>query len=107
QWDETSAGVLLRRRREYARLWNLENRPWWLDHILERYDNQLSLIKGIPLRVLFAPKDVSFERSTDVTLLPITAGGDIYYTTDGSEPTAYSTLYKSPIHLDKTTTIKT
>jgi len=43
---------------------------------------------------------------TPVLTLSSSAGSTIFYTTDGSEPTATSIPYKSPFALDKTTTIK-
>ena len=42
-----------------------------------------------------------------ITSTSIPAGGVIRYTTDGKEPTHGSAEYKSPIKLDKTTTVKT
>ncbi|MEM1327939.1 MAG: DNRLRE domain-containing protein [Bacteroidota bacterium] len=41
-----------------------------------------------------------------VTLDTETAGGSIYYTTDGSDPTDASTLYTEPFVLTDTTTVK-
>ena len=34
------------------------------------------------------------------------AGAEIHYTTDGTQPTAQSTLYTEPITLTETTTVK-
>jgi hypothetical protein len=34
------------------------------------------------------------------------AGAEIHYTTDGSQPTAQSTLYTAPITLSETTVVK-
>ncbi|GHU10148.1 hypothetical protein FACS1894151_09220 [Spirochaetia bacterium] len=44
--------------------------------------------------------------SSTVSLNTGTAGAAIYYTTNGSNPTSSSTLYTSPILIDKTMTIK-
>jgi len=44
----------------------------------------------------FTPASGSFSIDTDVTINS-PAGADIHYTTDGSEPTAASTLYTAPV----------
>ena len=46
-----------------------------------------------------------FEESTQVTMSG-PAGAEIRYTTNGSTPTAQSTLYTEPITLSETTTVK-
>lgn len=52
------------------------------------------------------PDGGNFETSTSVTLTSATAGADIYYTTNGDEPTTSSTKYTQAIALSATTTIK-
>ncbi|MCR5839724.1 MAG: DUF2341 domain-containing protein [Kiritimatiellae bacterium] len=49
---------------------------------------------------------VTFYPTTNVTLSCATGGATIYYTTDGSRPTASSTPYTGPIEISATTTIK-
>ncbi len=93
-------------RASYADLWARESRPWWLDQILPRYDRQIALIEGVPLRVLFSPLDHAFDHDATVSIMPLSAGGEIRYTSDGSEPSEQSTLYKDPIQIDKTMTIR-
>lgn len=46
------------------------------------------------------------EKGTKVTLSCKKAGATIYYTTDGTDPTIYSTKYTSPIELTKSITLK-
>ena len=46
-----------------------------------------------------------FEESTQVTMNG-PAGAEIHYTTDGTQPTAQSTLYTAPITLSETTVVK-
>jgi hypothetical protein len=48
---------------------------------------------------------MSFAESTQVTI-SAESGAEIRYTTDGSTPTASSTLYSAPITLSNTTTVK-
>ena len=52
------------------------------------------------------PGDGPFISSLDVTITSGTAGASIYYTTNGDTPTKDSTLYKGPVTITKTTTIK-
>lgn len=47
-----------------------------------------------------------YETPQTVTLTSTTAGASIYYTTDGTEPTAASTLYASPVSVSSTTRIR-
>lgn len=47
-----------------------------------------------------------YAEAIDVELSTETAGADIYYTVDGSEPTIESTKYTGAIHIENTTTVK-
>lgn len=48
----------------------------------------------------------SFDEQTTIELKSIVPNADIYYTTNGSKPTTQSFLYKEPITIRKTTTLK-
>ncbi len=52
-----------------------------------------------------AIENAEFSNSTSVTI-PAIEGADVYYTLDGTTPTASSTKYTAAIELDVTTTIK-
>ena len=56
--------------------------------------------------VSISPASTIFANTIDVILTATPEGASIYYTTDGSEPTAESTAYNEAITLDATTTIK-
>lgn len=47
-----------------------------------------------------------YETPQTVTLISTAAGASVYYTIDGTEPTAASTLYSSPISVSSTTRIR-
>ena len=50
--------------------------------------------------------ETPFSSSTSVTITCTTSGAEIYYTTDGSEPSASSQKYTAPFTLSNTTTVK-
>ena len=54
----------------------------------------------------FTPAAGSYTAVQSVTISDATAGAAIYYTTDGTTPSASSTLYSAPISVTATTTIQ-
>ena len=54
----------------------------------------------------FTPAAGSFIDPISVTISTATEGASVYYTTDGSAPTASSTLYTDPFTVSTTTTVK-
>ncbi len=55
---------------------------------------------------VFSPAGGTYTSAQTVTITCATSGAEIRYTTDGSEPTASSLLYSSPLTVSATTTIK-
>jgi hypothetical protein len=55
---------------------------------------------------VFSPKPASYTSTQLVTISDSTAGAAIYYTTNGTTPTAFSSLYAGPITVSSTETIK-
>lgn len=60
---------------------------------------------GVTAAPTFTPAQGSFGAAQTVTLADTSAGAKIYYTTDGSTPTAKSTLYTKGIPVSATTKI--
>lgn len=54
----------------------------------------------------FSPKAGTYSEAQTVAISSETEGVTIYYTTDGTTPTAESSIYDGPITIDKTTTLK-
>ena len=52
------------------------------------------------------PHGLYEKSSINVTITPTNASAEVYYTTDGSTPTAASTRYTSPLTLTKTTLLR-
>lgn len=81
----------------------------WFD--ADRWSNpKVKIVKLEPvITSLDAPiitGETSFEESTTVTIKSDKSVADIYYTTNGDEPTTSSTLYTGPFTLTETTTVK-
>lgn len=92
------------------------------------YDKAISIDENCVLNILVCYKDVeesivqyayefsptintdiapgSYEEIKYITLTPSISSYDVYYTTDGTIPTALSNKYDVPIEIYKTTTIK-
>jgi hypothetical protein len=90
----------------YSKLWSSENRPWWLDKVLAKYDQLAQRLLDTPMRVAIGPQETTFSGSINVELLALSGGGEIRYTTDDSDPTPQSIRYNGPIHLTSTTKIR-
>ncbi|MFO1021687.1 MAG: chitobiase/beta-hexosaminidase C-terminal domain-containing protein [Planctomycetales bacterium] len=52
------------------------------------------------------PEGLDFLNPQDVVLSTSTAGGEIRYTLDGSEPTMSSTAYRGPVTIDRTCVLR-
>ncbi len=58
-----------------------------------------------PATPTFAPPSGAYNANQAVAISTATAGATIRYTTNGSTPTASSTLYSSPVSITQTTTL--
>ena len=68
-----------------------------------RYGNQVAPKVATPT---FSEPEGTFLAPFNLTLSCATEGATIYYTTDGSTPSAASTKYESPVTISQTTTVK-
>jgi len=55
-------------KKEYIRLWNLENREWWLDRNLRKYDSLLSGLNKAENPVMIMPDSTVFSGSRRIYL---------------------------------------
>jgi len=92
-------------RNEYQTLWLLENRKWWLDKNLARYDQKIRELDALGHRVLIESANPG-NGSSPIKLHTLSPNAKIYFTTDGSTPTHESTPYDQEIILTKTSLLQ-
>ena len=63
-------------------------------------------VKGTVATPAFSVESGAVNSGTEVTITCATEGAKIYYTTDGTEPTAESTEYTSAISITEAVTLK-
>ncbi len=104
------ATVYLRRlfdlKREYLRLWDQENGDYERYVILNRYDALAREVLDLDRHVFMSVGCDAVSQHPTVTLRTLFDDLPIYYTLDGSEPTASSTLYEGPFPLERSATIR-
>lgn len=92
-------------KKEYVRLWGMENRGWWLDKVLAKYDRLGEQILNLDKFVFIgAPKEINGKQGVELSTL--FEGTDIYYSLNGEEPSIRSYKYTAPIELSSPTMIK-
>jgi len=55
---------------------------------------------------IFSPSAGTYSSAQTITIACLTAGAEIYYTTDGTDPDKHSTRYQVPLTLSADTTLK-
>ena len=91
---------------EHAELWQRENRGWWLDRILEKYDRLGSQLLDLDKTVLIEPQSAVVDGKRTISLKTPFNDQTIYYTTDGSEPSLRSIKYSGPFDIDRSSLIR-
>ena len=80
-----------------------------VEQIKRNSDGTMSFVfKGLSIvqTPTFSPKAGRYEEAQTVSISCETEGAIIYYTTDGSAPSANSMVYDTPLTISETTTIK-
>ena len=93
-------------KREYLRLWDQENGDYERYIVLNRYDDLAREVLELDRHVFMSVAYDAAVSHPTVTLRTLFNDRPIYYTLDGSEPTASSTKYEGPFPLEHSATIR-
>ncbi|GMV37448.1 MAG: hypothetical protein AMXMBFR61_19560 [Fimbriimonadales bacterium] len=93
-------------REEYRKLWLAENRRWWLDRNLAKWDSLIAELEALPKTPIILPGKWEFHGTQEVEMTTIEPGAIIRYTLDGSDPTEQSPAYDAKLRLDRTTVVR-
>ena len=91
---------------EYVGLWQRENRGWWLDRILDKYDRLGFQFVDLDKIVMIEPQSDVVDGKRSITLKTPFNDQQIYYTTDGSEPSFRSTRYTAPFQIERSSLVR-
>ncbi len=91
---------------DYVRLWRNENRTWWLNNILAKYDKLGNSLLNLDRTVIITPANMLVDGKREIRLATVFNDKPIYYTTDGTPPTLGSDLYTGPFTIQSSTPIR-
>ncbi|MFN8285961.1 MAG: family 20 glycosylhydrolase [Chitinophagales bacterium] len=87
----------------YTKLWQLENRNWWLDTVLNYYNSfkgNLQNLKGV---CIINSSDTLINNKREIKLRSAFNKLPVYYSVDGSTPSA---RYTAPLYVDSNVLLK-
>jgi hypothetical protein len=90
----------------YADLWQTENRSWWRDRVLAKYDALGGQVSDLDKTVFIEGDSVTADGRRLIRCSTPFADQEIHYTTDGAEPTLRSAIYHGPVAIDRTSLIR-
>jgi hexosaminidase len=90
---------------EYLQLWRKENRSYWFETNMKKYDQLATTLQNIKQQI-FITTTLSKGNKVEVHLRTLFNDAPIYYTTDGSEPDKYSQPYERPFVIEESCVVK-
>jgi hexosaminidase len=96
---------LFSHKKEYVHLWNEENRGWWLDKVLDKYNKLGEQILNLDKNV-FINLTTHEGNKKSIELSTLYNDKDIYYSANGETPTLRSDRYTTPIELTGSTLLR-
>ncbi len=93
-------------RKEYRTLWLKENRPYWLENNLTKYDRLIEELTNLEGYCIITPDTKISEKGRKVTLRSLYGDLPVYYTINDDSVTHLHKKYTKPIFLKDNATIK-
>lgn len=93
-------------KKDYIKLWQNENRAWWLDKNLNDYNRLAESLDRIDDQVFIEPSVQIVDGEMPVTLSTLFNDKVIVYTLDGTEPSVSSEKYTAPLQISRNTHVK-
>jgi len=90
----------------YMKLWERENRSWWLDKNMGDYNKLADRFLNLDKQVYIDPSEEITDGQRMVSLRTLFNDQTIVYTTDGTDPVASSRVYATPLPVSSKTLIK-
>ncbi len=90
---------------EYVHLWNLENRPWWLEKNVAKFEKLTESIENLKYHCLITAADTLTEKGREISIRSIFDDQDIYYALNADTLTMSSAKFKEPFFIDEDTKI--
>ena len=93
-------------KKEYVTLWDRENRGWWRDRVIAKYDLLGAQLLDLDKVVFIEADGAVTEGKQRIRCSTPFNDQQIYYTTDGAEPTLRSVRYTEPFLIDRSSLIR-
>ena len=90
----------------YKEAWFLENRPWWLDRNMSKFEQVKFNVANLGRIPIFDPPPGTLKGSTHLKISTVIDSKNIRYTLDGTNPTEISTQYYTPIKMTRSIQVK-
>lgn len=94
------ADTMLQLKSLFAECWKKENRSWWLDTVLAAYDSFSSNINKLQGTCIIRASNKLVGGKREIRLQSAFNNLPVYYTLNGSVPTAQSSRYTQPLYTD-------
>lgn len=91
---------------DYIPLWQRENRNWWLDKVLAKYDQLAEQLRNLDKQVFIEPVNALSDGKREIRLRTVFGGQPIYYSTDGSPVDRSARRYEHPFFISGTSPIR-